>query len=162
MSDDQSDNLPEVAKNELEQAKQLLQTIGVQPTRANVQAVIQFVQNNHTTTTIHARESDPYLPDAENIAEWEKLRPGTANEVWGTIKSVVDQNRDDSAATNKMRRETERQGFNISRIVALSCVPVAIGAVLFGVPYQLGIAIVVMGIGGPTAASFFSNWGGKG
>ena len=146
-------------QSELQQAKVLLQTLGAEATTENITALIQFVQNN--TTTIHARESDPYLPDAENIAEWEKLRPGTADEVMGLISTVVTQNRDDSRDINAMRRTTEKQGFNLSRLIAISCVPLAIGATMLGVPYQLGISIVVMGIGGPTAASFFSNWGGN-
>lgn len=156
---DESEKLPKPVVQDLQQAKSLLERLGVDPTTENITALIQYVQNN--TTTIHARESDPYLPDAENISEWEKLRPGTAEEVLTLIKGVVQQNSDDASELNKVRRKNEREGFNLSRIIALGCIPVSVAAAALGIPQGLCIAIVVMGIGGPTAASFFNNWGGK-
>lgn len=150
--------LPSVVTAEIQQAKSLLEGLGVEPTAANINALVQFIQNN---TTIHARESDPYLPDAENIAEWEKLRPGTADEVMEIISDVVKGNRADISETNRIRRENEKSGFNVARVTTLGCAPLALIASHFGIPTQLCIAIVIMGIGGPTAASFFGNWAGK-
>ena len=140
-------------------AKDFLEVLGVEPTPERVQAVVNFVQNN---TTIHARESDPYLPDADNAEKWNRIVPGSAEKTINLISDVVSGNRSDAAEINKIRRENERQGFNVARPIALGCVPIAIAAAYFGIPTGLCIAIVVMGIGGPTAASFFGNWGGKG
>jgi len=155
---DTADSVALVATND-QKARELLTGIGVEPTPEKVHALVQYIQNNNTT--IHARESDPYLPDAENIAEWEKLRPGTADEVLTLISGVVATNRDDNSKLNEIRRTNEKAGFNVARVMALGCVPVAIAAAYIGIPINLCIAIVIMGIGGPTAASFFGNWAGK-
>lgn len=58
------------AEPENKTAEKLLQSLGLEPTPDRVQALVQFIQNN---TTIHARESDYYLPDAENAARWDEL-----------------------------------------------------------------------------------------
>lgn len=155
---DTADSIALIATND-EKARELLQGIGVEPTPEKIHALVQYIQNNNTT--IHARESDPYLPDAENIAEWEKLRPGTADEVLTLIAEVVSGNRNDNSELNKVRRENEKSGFNVARIITLGCAPVALASAYLGIPINLCIAIVVMGIGGPTAASFFGNWAGK-
>lgn len=142
----------------VESAKSFLEVLGVEPTQKRINAVIQLIQNNNTT--IHARESD-HLPDAENAAKWNSLVPGSAKTVIDLVTDVVRGNRNDAAALNGLRIENEREGFNVSRIVALGCVPIALLASYLGIPENLCIAIVVMGIGGPTAASFFANWGGR-
>lgn len=149
---------PEIDIQEDKGAKDFLEVLGVDPTPERVRAVVQFVQNN---TTIHARESDPYLPDADNAEKWDRLVPGSAEKTMDLIGEVVSGNRSDAAEINKIRRDNEREGFNVARIIALGCVPIAIIAAYMGIPPSLCIAIVVMGIGGPTAASFFGNWGGK-
>lgn len=143
---------------ESENAETLLKRLGVEPTPDRIQALVQFIQNN---TTIHARESDPYLPDADNAARWNDIVPGSATRVIDLITDVVRGNRDDNAKLNDVRRKNESGGFQVARIIALACVPVAIGASLLGIPTTLCVTIVVMGIGGPTAASFFGNWAGK-
>lgn len=143
---------------ENEDAENFLKVLGVEPTPDRIKAVVNFVQNN---TTIHARESDPYLPDAENAARWNELVPGSAKIVIDLITDVVRGNRDDNRGLNKIRRINEAAGFVVATIIALGSIPAAIAASLYGVPTSLCIAIVTIGIGGPTAASFFGNWGGK-
>ena len=159
MSDDGQLTTGTFGSEESEEAKRFLEALDVEPTPDKIRAVIQLIQNN---TTIHARESDPYLPDAENAARWNEIIPGSAQRVMDLITEVVSGNRRDNSELNLIRRENEKAGFNVARIISLSCVPIAIFAAYFGIPTNLCIAVVVMGIGGPSAASFFSNWGGKG
>lgn len=92
------------------------------------------------------------------MREWEELVPGTAAAMFSLIERIVTQGVDDAQASNAVRRDNERRGFIISASIALLCAPLALLAAWLGLPTSLTVAIVVMGIGGPTAATFFSSW----
>ena len=141
-------------------AKTLLEKLGVDPAdEEKVSLAVQILQQYNTT--IHARESDPFLPDSENVAGWEDLRPGTSEDVMTVILETIRDEGTESKLTNNLRRRNEKLGFNVTAIIALSSIPLAMIASLIGAPWQLQIVIVVMGIGGPTAANFSNNWLGR-
>lgn len=138
-------------------ARDLLHISGGDPTdEEKLSSIVQILQQFNTT--IHARESDPFLPDADNMQTWDQIRPGTSDQVMTMITDTVEDERRYFALTNDVRRSNERGGFFVSSVIAIGSIPSAIFTSWIGASDMVAIAILVMGIGGPTAANFFNNY----
>lgn len=138
-------------------ARDLLQTLGIDPSdKDKLSSAVQILQQFNTT--IHARESDPFLPDADNMRTWDELRPGTSDQVIQIITDTVQDAREDAALTNRVRRYNEKGGFYVTSLIAIISIPASVFSSWIGASDFVSVAILVMGIGGPTAANFFNNF----